>query len=916
VDTTTSTMAGLVGENVIRELPLNGRDWLQLATLQVGVAAIVTPAALNHTRGLGMKMSISGGRPSENVYLVDGLVVNDTSGNSPGGAIGVNLGVDSIREFSVLTNTYSAEYGRSAGGVINAVSKSGTNLFHGSAFEFLRNSALDARNFFDADLPPFRRNQFGGSAGGPVKKDKLFFFANYEGLRQFLSLSRQDDTLSPDARNGILTSGPVTIDQRVRPYLALYPLPNGPITGDTGKFIYGAGQIGNEDYVTGKVDYLPGSKDTLAGSYTFDNSALTTPSTFNEKLTGVTARNQRVMLSLQHVFSPTVLNTVRAGFSRTSGVEDYDLRALAPVLKDPALSFLAGRPVGAFSTTGLSDVGGVGTSGGNSLWYTSFQGNDDLVWVKGRNNIRIGFSVEAIRQNLLRDDAPNGEWDFGSIQDFLLVNPEQFQADLPGSDTLRGLRTKIFGAYIQDDLRLRSNLTVNLGLRYEPSTVIREVNGRIGVVRNLSDPQVTIRDVAFTHNPTLRNFAPRIGFAWDPFGTGKTSVRSGFGIFSLVPMMNQINQKVASGPPFSQVGILTNPPASTFPTGAIQLVGVGTQRTAYIEPEPPAAYKLQWNLNVQRQITSGLSITVGYVGSRGVHLAFTSQDIDVVPPPLVTVAPDGHLLFPTTGTIQRINPNFGSIQAEFWNGYSMYHALQLNVTQQFRHGFTFQGAYNWSKNTDVGSSLNEYGGGNHPWDFDVNLDRGAADYDYPQLLTLNLQWEAPSPHSQMAAARFLLSGWQLGGIFTTQSGNPLNVLIAADRARNGSSRKNSQRPDYNAAPGCSTNAVNPGNPDNYINLECFSFPALGTLGNLGRNTLRSPGTANFDFSLFKNHNLLDEKLKVQVRAEIFNLFNHPNLGIEDTTIFDKQGKVVRTSIPLTDTRTRSRQIQFGLRLVW
>jgi len=305
VDTTTSTITGLVGETIIRELPLNGRDWLSLAELQPGVVTVQAGATPFLRTGLGQKMSISGGRISGNVYRVDGMVVNDVSNNSPGGALGVNLGVDGIREFSVLTNSYSTEYGRSSGGVINAITKSGTNSLHGTAFEFIRNSQLDARNFFDITLPPFRRNQFGASLGGPIKKDKLFFFGNYEGVRQFLSESISANTLSPNARNGILCANTactsttqVAIDPRVMPYLPLYPLANGQITGDTGRFVVGAGQAGTEDYATGRIDEQLSANTSLAGSYTFDNSNITTPDTFNEKLIGTQVRNQRVMLSL------------------------------------------------------------------------------------------------------------------------------------------------------------------------------------------------------------------------------------------------------------------------------------------------------------------------------------------------------------------------------------------------------------------------------------------------------------------------------------------------------------------------------------------------------------------------------------------------------------------------------------------
>ncbi|HSU87499.1 MAG TPA: carboxypeptidase regulatory-like domain-containing protein, partial [Terriglobia bacterium] len=403
VDTTTSTMSGLVAENTIRELPLNGRDWLQLGALQSGVLIGLSKnpdLGENVTHGGGMFMSISGGRPTSNVFMVDGLVINDHANKSPGSALGVNLGVDAIREFSVLTSTYSAEYGRSSGGVINAITKAGSNAVHGTAFYFGRNSALDARNFFDQQIPPFRRHQFGGALGGPIKKDKLFYFTNYEGMRQFLSESFSSDTLSPNARNGILASGAtVRVDPRIAPYLGFFPLPNGRISGDTGKYVFGAGQLGVENYVIGRMDYLTTATTTIYGSYMFDTSHSSTPDAYDNRLIGDRGRHQRFTLSMQHVFSPTLLNTINTGFSRTVGTGNVDAQANRPIVTDNSLGFFPNQNAGSLTIGDLqlptNTPGGLGATGGDSVWYTSPQLNDNLVWVKGRNNIRTGFSVEA-----------------------------------------------------------------------------------------------------------------------------------------------------------------------------------------------------------------------------------------------------------------------------------------------------------------------------------------------------------------------------------------------------------------------------------------------------------------------------------------------------------------------------------------
>jgi len=929
VDTTTSTMSGLVGDTTIRELPLNGRDWLQLAQLQSGVQRVETQdqgQGRGPSRGTGAKMSISGGRPSQNVFLVDGLVVNEQTNNSPGSIFGGNMGVDSIREFSVLTNTYPAQYGRSAGGVINAITKSGTNDLHGTAFYFGRNSALDARNYFDQQIPPFRRHQFGSSAGGPLKKNKLFYFANYEGLRQFLSQSFSNQTLSPNARNGILTTGTVTIDPRVKPYLPLFPLPNGPITGNTGLFVFGAGQQGTEDYVAGRVDYLQTANTMLSGSYTFDNAHSTTPDAYNEKFLANRTRNQRVIVNLQHIFSPTILNTVRTGFTRTVAFANQDTSPLTPLLTDTSLGFVSGRNMGSFNIPELkSSPGGIGADGADLYWYTDPQFDDDLSWVKGRNNLKMGFSFEAIRDNVNFQSNPNGQWQFGSIQDFFAVVPQNFNSDFPGTSGYEGLRSKLFGVYFQDDLRLRPNLTFNLGLRWEPATDMTVVNGQNAYLRNITDTQVTIRNPVY-NSPSLRNIAPRVGLAWDPFGTGKTSVRAGFGLFNIPQVPNMLNGKVTRSAPFFENGTLNNPPPFSFPNGIFGLLGPTSLGTVVTELNPSVSYKMQWNLNIQRQISRTLAITAGYVGSKGVHLPLQRGDIDQVPASLVTTLPDGKLQFPTTGTIPKINPNWARIMGSFWDGYSVYHALQVNAVQQFSHGLMLQAVYVWSKSIDIGSQ--ELGTSELPnaievpWAGNINLNRGVSDFDVPQHLSLNLLYDLPQPGKTMSAApRLMLSGWELGGIFTVQSGTPYSVSYPFDRIRTGATglgqSNSAQRPDFNpTAPGCTKGGVNPGNFQAYTNFACFSLQPLGQIGNLGRNAQRGPGLEDFDFSLFKSGNI-SERLRVQFRAEFFNILNRSNLEATLVPAFNTQGNLIPGNAALKPpTVTTSRQIQFGLKVIW
>jgi hypothetical protein len=433
VDTSSSALGGFVNSATIRELPLNGRDWLQLALLQPGVYMNTGQAQNDANRaqkGNGLGFSISGARQSDNAYRIDGLIVNDYANAGPGSALRVNMGVDAIREFSVLTNSFSAEYGRGAGGVVNAITKSGTNEFHGSAFYFHRNSALDARNFFDTTIPAFRRHQAGGALGGPIKKDKTFFFVNYETLHESKGLSYSVDTISAAARNGTvcatsdklgncITTKQVTVADSVKPYLALFPLPNGAVIGNTGKFLSGPPRLGEEDYVIGKIDHSFSSSTTLSGSYTYDDSDVNSPDFFIVRLVNVPARRQNVVLNLQHIFTPSLISTTRVGVSRTYGGDNIDT-PINPALKNPALAFLPNQLMGSIVINGVSGrLDGLGALGINLFGHTAPQFYQDLSWTKGRHSLRTGFGFERVTSNIISAQSPGGTWTFGNVEGFL-----------------------------------------------------------------------------------------------------------------------------------------------------------------------------------------------------------------------------------------------------------------------------------------------------------------------------------------------------------------------------------------------------------------------------------------------------------------------------------------------------------------
>ena len=939
LNTTDASMGGLVGETAIRELPLNGRDWLQLATLQAGVVggigqqSAATSTNSRAARGNGLALVISGNRPTGNVFLVDGLVVNDQANASPGSGLNVNLGVEAVREFRVFTDEYTAQYGRSTGGVVTAVFKSGTNDFHGNVYEFLRNDILDAANFFTnkAPLPkaPLRRNQFGGSAGGPIKKGKTFIFGDFEALREVRGVPHSTNTLSPSALNGSI----VPIAPSVRPYLGFFPPANGQTFADgSGKFNFTGKRVGNEEYTVVKLDQNFSDRTTLSGSFQFDNTAEEQPDPFNLKLTGSPSRHINTIVSLQHVFSPTLLNTARMGVSRSHITDSLDVMAINPIAADTSLGFLPGLPAGTLGVSGLeTNLGGLGGSGADILNYTSFQWGDDVSWIRGKNTFKFGGRVERERYNKNSlVGAPLGEFDFDTIALFLQGIPSSFTADIPGKIDIRGLRQTYEGFYFEDGIAVRSNFHVNIGLRYEHVSPVTEQNGLVAVLDTLASP--TARTGGAYYNTNTLNFAPRLGVSWDPTRSGKTIIRAGFGIYDVLPFPYLMENRTNSAPFFLQgtTPSTSPPPPSSFPTGGLALIpATGTSlRASFVEQNPHRAYNQAWNLTVQRQLTANSVLTVGYVGAHAVHLPRSIEDADEVPFSKVTVAPDGHLLFPplgANGKIQRINPNFARIATTVWDDPSTYHSLVVDFNKRFSRGFFFKAVYTWSKSIDFGSntfsdneSINTSG---NAYAFFTPIQKGPSDFDISHHFVLNYSWNLPTPGSFTGVSRALLGGWVLGGIFTVQTGPPFSVVLSNDQARTGDSRTKStsggQRPNFNNIPGCTPNAVNPGNPDTYIKLGCFSFPAPFELGNLGRNTLRGPGLQDFDFSVFKNWPLWRERLKLQFRTEIFNIFNHPNFQMPKTQIFNGRGGFISTaaSIP-TPTLTDGREIQFGLKLAW
>jgi Carboxypeptidase regulatory-like domain/TonB-dependent Receptor Plug Domain/TonB dependent receptor len=984
VQLTSSDISATVNATTVRELPLNGRSWTDLAALQPGVATIETQPSFSTSdrgnRGFGQQLTISGARPQQNNYRLDGISLNDYANGAPGSVLGGNLGVDAIQEFSVLTSNYSAEYGKTSGGVVNAITRSGTNAFHGSGYEFLRNSALDARNFFEDPTKPkavFRRNQFGGSIGGPIIKNRTFFFADYEGIRQSKGIANVNFVPSLDARNGILGGVPLPggVDPAAQKYLALYPLAQPSNCGaDVCQFTYSSQQVVTENFVTTRVDHKFSDKDSLFVTYLFDKTPYSSPDTFGNVQFDSLSSRQIVAAEETHSFTPNFLNALRFGYNHEIVNNLVPLSAINPSAADSSLGAFAGRDAAVVNITGLTSMtGGVGGTASNLYDWDSFQWYDDAFWTKGTHAIKFGVAVERMLLQDISSTDSNGIWSFKDLRSFLTNNPSKFQGGVISTLTPRDLRQTLLGGYVQDDWRARPNLTVNLGLRYEMTTVPTEIHGKLANLRNLSDALPHLGDPFFS-NPTTRNFEPRLGFAWDPFHNGKMAVRGGVGLFDVLPLPYESQILTLHAAPFFEytslrVGSPSLATPLTFFVVPPEDIVANKVRSTYIEPNPKRNYVTQWNLNLQYQLTSNLAAMIAYVGSRGVHQPYRVDEADLVIPTKTSVGylwpqvdVNGNLTSgPNVGLPpDPINPAYSSISAMFYQGRSYFNAVELQLAKRMSHGFQLQGAFTWGKSIDTSSATvagDAFGNSisSLNW-FDPTLSRGLSDYNVGRILVVNGTWDVPTPKSFSGPERWLADGWELGLIFTASDGVPFTPTwgTGGDPA-NTLSSDDFAYPNRLGGSGCST-LTNPGNPNNYIKTECFAIPTAPNMafftancdqqppsvggppplplqcfnlrGNAGRNILIGPGISNLDFSVFKNHQIkrVSENFNVQFRVEMFNVLNHPNFappgpGAGNTDIFDATGASLAPSLGgtagvLTRTTIPERQIQFAMKITF
>ena len=924
VSTTTSSVSAVVDERQIRDLPLNGRDFMQLAMLQSGVAAVRNSNEAPD-KGTGVRASFAGARPYQTGFLLDGTDISTKSNfRTPGSAAGVTLGVDTVREFQVLLNSFSAEFGNAAGGVINAVTRSGTNDFHGSAFEFHRNSKFDAPNYFDPgdDAPPFTRNQFGFTVGGPVVKDRLFFFGSFEGLRQELGQTLIARVPTAAAREGRLPTGTVAVNPAVRPYLDLWPLPNGRDFGDgTAEFISSPSAPTKEDFWMARMDFNISRTDSVYVRFSADDASTLQ---FHSPIPniGVDQITAYRFLTVEEtkVMSSAAVNMVRFAWNHTRrGTED---NFLVPV--DPSLYFVPGAPTFgsfAFGSNFAQTLNNPGASGRNPSREEMdlFQLQDVVTYVRGNHAWKFGGSVN--RYHINEDGGAGdrgGQYQFASFATLLAGRPSSLRLTAPDAVVGRRFRQWLAGAFVQDDWKVSPRLTLNLGLRYEFITVPTEVDGRISAIPGdwRTATELTAGAPLFK-NPSLKNFAPRLGAAWDVRGDGRTALRAGIGVFHDQLTTNYMAQTANSNPPFTLRVDIRNP---VFPS-ALEALGTQTitapgPATLHIFdwPNTRQPYMVQFNVSLQRAIGVNNSVTVAYVGSRGVNL----QREVLVNPPTPVVQPDGRLFFPAGAP--RINPAFGNVFLRIQDGASFYNSLQLKLERRLTKGLALHASYTWSKSVDDTSTSHgatDYGAiqvVQHP--FDPQFDRGLSNFHVAHNFVTNFTWLTPSGGTRLGG---LLNDWRFGAIFSMASGSPFYPIVGYDIARLQPSN-NGTRP--NLAPGASTNPVRPGNPDQYFDPSAFTLQEAGYLGNLGRNTLIGPGLMNLDgviarrIRLGKSGSGIRGRAEMELRAEGFNILNRANFANpSQIVVFDQAGPVPSAG-RITRTTTTARQIQFGVKLTF
>lgn len=926
-----SQTSGLVGRREVEDLPLNGRSYDELLTLTPGIVNFTqekTGGVGVSNSAVGNMFAVAGRRPQENLFLLNGIEYTGAAeiNLQPGGTSGELLGVDAIREFNVLAGDYGAQYGKRPGAQVLIVTQGGSDSVHGSLYEFIRNSALDARNFFDhGPVPPFERNQYGAALGGPLGRNRTFAFGNYEGFRQKLGLS--DVTLIPDqnARLGVLP-GPggapvkIGIGAGVAPLLSLWPVQNGPeLGGGIAEAFSHPVQTIREDFGAARLDRNLSHGDSISGVYTVDDSNDVTPTSNPLSIDLERLREQVLSVEETHVFSPALLNVTRFGYSRAAYFYTGNVAASVP-------GFIAGDPVGAVVIGGSatpnspSQITLAGSNVGSHLYATRnlFTYEDSLAGVKGMNQLTAGVWFQRIQANDELALGQYGQANFASLADFLRGTVSTFSAVL--SPTPLGWRSLEGAWFAEDAIRIKRSLTVTLGFRNEFTNGWNEAHGRasnyVFSPGGVMETRTRIGRSAFTANRARFLPEPRLGIAWAPFRQRRTVIRAGFGVYA--DLLDDLSYRLDQNAPFNATVILANAPLASLHF----VPGEGAPSTGLISPagvqpnlETPmvASYSFQIDQALGRETL----LRAAYVGSHGYH-ELVSIDANEPAPSVcdVSACAWGTLLIPP-GT-PRPNPGLANSWSWFSEGNSTYNAFQTEVWRRWRGGFGFHAAYTWSKSLDDGDTLNGSAAANAPTTvmdtFNPRLDWGPSTFNATSVAAIDGSYALPS-FGRDAGPRWereLFNGWTLDGVAAISSGFPFTPQLAFNPSNNGDSR-NPDRPSWNPA---FRGPVIVGRPNEYFSPAAFSVPASGTFGSVGRDALTGPGLAQADVSLMKSTRLKD-RLQLQFRAEFFNVLNKTNFNTPGLIVFTKgETTPSRAAGAITSTATSSRQIQFGLKLAW
>ena len=906
VNTKTSELSYLVAEQAVASLPLNGRNYTDLALLQPGVVGYASRdggSVVAH----GLAMSVNGQDYRSNVYLLDGTLLNDFTNGPAGSAAGTALGVESIQEFRVESNAYSAEYGRNYGGQVNVLTKSGTNTLRGSAYEFHRNDALDAPNYFDVSgKPDFTRNQLGGAVGGPLVRDRLFYFIGYEALRENLGKTISSFVPDDSARLGVLPDGPVTIADAVRPYLNAIPRANGPSIGSglaTHTFTFD--QAVDQNFFQGRIDHQLGPTHQFFARYTYDDVNQRLPTDYPQFPRGFISTNQFATFEYRNAMSSRTFQTARFGYSRTRIGQNVEAN-----LDVPLPPFVSGRAlVGDIDVAGMQRFGPQ-TSANLRLAQNVYSGQYDLSHTRGKHLMKVGAVAEHYRDFMTNPTFSLGIYTFANVRAFLENRATRFVGLGPAGDINRNWPWTFFSAYVQDNYQALPNVSISAGLRYEGTTMPVDTGGRDSALINLTDASATVGPLY--ENPSTANLSPRVGAAWDVLGDGSTSVRAGYGLY-----FNTNNQQnlivTVTNPPATPRFVIANP---TFPVPPFDR-GVGnTIRPVQWDLDVPRLH--MWNLNVQRALPVGLIATIGYAGSRGTHL-FRNTDINIPQP---TTTADGRFFF--AAGLPRPNRNFGTIELKSSDGNSWYKALIFEMRRNWERGFSIQSSYTFSSIEDTTQASTFFSDSTNGTtvafpEFDTTYNKGPADWDARHNWVLNVTWDVPFARGRSGVVGALLDDWQLAGISTMRSGQPLTVFVQNNWSRSQWSPSISptsglDRPDL--VSGRTPESAVIGRADQWFDPAAFVLQPQGTLGNSGRGAFRGPNLRTVDLAAVKRVPMRGAA-RLELRLEIFNIFNRANFG--NPTLIAFAGSAANEP-PLASfgrirsTTTAARQLQVGARV--